>query len=100
MSQYVYILYSSSKDSFYKGQCSNIRERLDRHNSGYELYTKSGVPWKLLWFTEKKLKSEAIKLEKKLKNLTRIRTIELMQKYQEDIVGPDELILINQLSGC
>ena len=23
-----------------------------------------------------------------------------MQKYQEDIVGPDELILINQLSGC
>ena len=100
MSQYVYILYSLSKDSFYKGQCSNIEQRIKRHNASYEIATKNGVPWKLLWFTKKNSKSDAIKLEKKLKNLTRTRTIELMQKYQEDIVGPDELILINQLSGC
>lgn len=87
-------------DSFYKGQCSNMNERLKRHNSGYEFATKLGIPWVLLWLTQKKTKSEAVKLELKLKNLSRQRTIELMQKYQSDVVGPDELILINQLSGC
>ncbi|MBL57443.1 MAG: hypothetical protein CMP61_09660 [Flavobacteriales bacterium] len=45
MSQYVYILYSSSKDSFYKGQCSSIEQRIKRHNASYEIATKNGAPF-------------------------------------------------------
>ena len=35
----VYILYSPSLNQFYKGQTSNIDNRLIRHNSGYEKFT-------------------------------------------------------------
>ncbi|MBP6512087.1 MAG: GIY-YIG nuclease family protein [Bacteroidia bacterium] len=45
---YVYILYSISTGSFYKGQTSNLEERLKRHNSGSEKYTYKGIPWKLI----------------------------------------------------
>ena len=96
----IYILYSPSLDRFYKGQTNNLSNRLTRHNSGYENFTKGGIPWKLIWATGKETRSEAKKLESKLKNLGRDQTINFMLKYAEGVVGPDELLLIKQLSGC
>jgi putative endonuclease len=84
---YTYILYSQKADSFYKGQTSDVHKRLLRHNNGYEKSTKDSVPWVLLWYTEKNSRSEALKLESKLKNLSRARTIHFMLKYKEGIVG-------------
>jgi len=97
---YTYILYSHSTKLFYKGSTNNLSERLHRHNSGYEKATKNGAPWILLWHAEKANRSEAQLLEFKLKNLSQVRTFEFMLKYNDGIGGPDELLLIKQLSGC
>jgi len=97
---YSYILYSKSIDTFYKGSTSDITERVKRHNSGSEKYTTKGSPWILLWFTEKNTRSEAYKLEMKLKNLSRKRTIDFILKYKEGVAGTDELLFVKQLSEC
>ncbi|WP_394706454.1 GIY-YIG nuclease family protein [Draconibacterium orientale] len=68
-------------DSYYKGQTSCLEDRLFRHNSGYEKATRHGVPWKLVWSTSKPTRGEALMLEKKLKNLSRAKTIEFIKKY-------------------
>ena len=100
MPYFVYILYSKSTDLFYKGQTSNVVERLLRHNQKRELATAAGAPWVLLWKTSKQTRSDALLLERKLKNLDRSRLIAFMKKYNDEIAGPDELLLIDQLSGC
>ena len=81
MDFFVYILYSESIDSYYKGQTSDLEDRLHRHNSGYEKATKSGTPWKLIWCTQKATRSEALILEKKLKNLSREKIVQFVEKY-------------------
>ncbi|WP_420583434.1 GIY-YIG nuclease family protein [Reichenbachiella sp.] len=58
------MLYSKSLDKFYKGQSSDLDNRLFRHNAKQDTATKSGAPWQLLWATEKKSRSEALTLEK------------------------------------
>ena len=100
MSFFVYILYSLGSDAFYRGQTNDMVERLKRHNSGYENFTKNGIPWTLLWITEKKTRKEALLLEKKMKNLSRKKLVSFMFKYQDDIAGPDALTFIRQWSGC
>ena len=85
----VYIIYSQTSDSFYKGQTKNFSERLFRHNSGYEKSTRNGIPWKLVWSIKKPDRSSALKLERKLKNLTRQRLIEFVNKYTVSVAGPD-----------
>ena len=48
---YVYIIYSHKLNKYYKGQTNDPEDRLRRHNSGAEAYTKAGTPWILLWKT-------------------------------------------------
>ena len=64
---FVYILFSESKSKFYIGQTNDIENRINRHNSGYELSTKHGVPWKIVTFFTLESRSEAIVLEMKIK---------------------------------
>uniref|UniRef100_UPI0026016522 GIY-YIG nuclease family protein n=1 Tax=Winogradskyella sp. TaxID=1883156 RepID=UPI0026016522 len=68
MPYFVYIIYSEKFDTFYKGQTNDINKRIARHNKGLEKSTARYRPWKLLWYTEKPSRSEALSLEKKLKN--------------------------------
>ena len=82
MSYTVYILYSPSTDSYYKGQTSDLEDRIRRHNAGCEKATKHGIPWKLALTIPKESKGEALFLERKLKNLSRERTIQFIQKYK------------------
>jgi len=56
-------------------------KRLRRHNSGAEKSTKSGVPWVLECAIEKPSRTEALKLEKKLKNLNTEKTKAFIEKY-------------------
>ncbi len=86
---FVYILYSESIDCFYKGQTADICDRLIRHNKGYEKSTKRGIPWKLVWYTEEPDRSEATLLERKLKNLSRSKTIDFIRKNKDGVAGPD-----------
>lgn len=78
---FVYILYSESADKYYKGQTNNLEDRLKRHNAGSEVATAKGRPWKLVWSTEKESRSEAIILEKKLKNMNRLKLKFFIDKY-------------------
>ena len=100
MSNYVYILYSKSLDTFYKGQTNDLSDRLNRHNLQQEKATQNGIPWTLVWSTDKHSRSEAVVLELKLKNLTRKRLVKFMLKYSYGIAGPDEFLLLEKLSGC
>ena len=74
-------MYSQSTDVYYVGATNDVYKRLERHNSGLENFSKKHIPWELVWFTEKPNKSEAFKLEKKLKNLSKERKIKFIEKY-------------------
>jgi putative endonuclease len=89
MEYFVYILYSKSLDSFYKGQTTDLPDRIKRHNLKQEKATKCGVPWTMVWSTRKSSRSDAMALELKLKNLSKKRLIEFINKYRKD-AGPDD----------
>jgi putative endonuclease len=78
---FIYILYSEKCDCYYKGQTKNLQDRIERHNKGYEKSTARYRPWKLIWSTAKLTRSEAISLERKLKNLSNERLKEFISKY-------------------
>ena len=84
MCYYVYILYSSKLDSYYKGQTKDLTGRLNRHNQGYEKSTGRGVPWTLVWYRVAGSRSEAMLLEKKLKNMSRERLKRFMETHPGD----------------
>jgi putative endonuclease len=65
---WVYILESQLNASYYIGYTQNLDDRLSRHNSGYEKYTKKYIHWKMIYSTSFSNRGEAMKLEKKLKS--------------------------------
>jgi putative endonuclease len=67
MEYVVYILYSKKRKRYYVGQTHNIEARFKRHNNGFVPSTKSGLPWVLKLTIEVKSRSEALKLEKRIK---------------------------------
>ena len=78
---WVYILFSNEYSKFYIGQTNNLTERLYRHNSGFEKATKPYIPWELKLSLEKEDRATALKLEKKLKNLSKLRILQFIEKY-------------------
>ncbi len=78
----VYINYSEKFDKYYIGQTENFKSRLLLHNSGLVQSTKPYIPWVNVLLIEKSSRSEAIILEKKLKNLNRERLISFIEKYK------------------
>ena len=93
---YVYILFSERLGKFYIGQTNDLDCRVKRHNAGYEVFTSKGVPWSLVWSTSKSTRSEAMILEKKLKNLSQKRITAFIEKYSNKVSGPDDACV----SGC
>lgn len=79
---FTYILYSRSTDTYYKGHTNNIENRLKRHNAGSVTYTSKRMPWELILAIPKETKSNAMELERKLKNLNRKRLEEFILKYK------------------
>ena len=69
MEYYVYILHSSTIDKYYIGQTSNIDNRLKFHNSleYNKIWTKRGIPWKLVYMEKCDTRSESLKREKYIK---------------------------------
>ena len=63
----VYILYSNKRNSYYVGSTGNFIDRLERHNQGRSIYTKTGTPWFLVYKIDFKSRSEALELEKRIK---------------------------------
>jgi len=69
MTYYTYILYSQKFDRFYYGQTNDLNNRISKHNAGLVDSTSKFKPWVLFAYKEFKCRSEAIKTERKLKNL-------------------------------
>jgi putative endonuclease len=49
MAHYLYILYSELSDRYYIGSCSDLKERLKRHNAGATPSTKPFRPWIIVY---------------------------------------------------
>ncbi len=65
---YTYILFSTTKERYYTGHTEDLARRVTEHNNGKSSWTRSGVPWELIYYFESSSKSEAMKLENKIKN--------------------------------
>ena len=76
---FTYIIYSKSKDKYYVGYTHDLKLRLERHNSGWSRSTKSGIPWKLVYFEDSNEKNEAIKRENEIKR-------KKSRKYIEELI--------------
>ncbi|WP_242119545.1 GIY-YIG nuclease family protein [Aestuariivivens sediminicola] len=63
----VYVLYSERLNQYYVGQTGNIEKRLKVHNKGGNKYTTRGMPWKLIDAYSCSNRSEAVRLERKIK---------------------------------
>ena len=63
----VYILHSNSLKKYYTGYSSDVEERFKKHNLGFSTFTSTGTPWEIIWTSIFMQKSDALKLEKKIK---------------------------------
>jgi len=68
MAYFVYIIKSQKDGTYYVGSTQNVEERLTRHNQGRSRYTKSKIPWKLIYYEEHPDKTHALKRENAIKN--------------------------------
>jgi len=69
-----------SDGSYYTGISKNLPKRLLSHNNGLGAkYTRGKLPVALMWFKELKNKSEASKLEYRIKKLSKNNKIELVK---------------------
>ncbi len=63
----VYIIYSSKSNLYYIGHTNNLTDRINRHNKNRNKFTKEKGSWKLVISYNLNSKSEAYRLELKLK---------------------------------
>jgi putative endonuclease len=67
MSFFVYILQSEKDGTYYIGHTNDLVVRLERHNQGRSSYTRSKLPWKLVYQETFNTRSEASKREREIK---------------------------------
>ncbi|MBI2588885.1 GIY-YIG nuclease family protein [Candidatus Saccharibacteria bacterium] len=65
---YVYVLQSELTAGFYIGYSLDPEQRLVGHNSGKNISTKAGCPWRLIYFEAYTDKRDALSREKFLKS--------------------------------
>ncbi|MCR4334856.1 MAG: GIY-YIG nuclease family protein [Patescibacteria group bacterium] len=64
---YTYVLKSEKDDKLYIGFSSNLKKRIEEHNSGLVKITKNRRPFKLMYYEACRDKKKAIEREKSLK---------------------------------
>jgi putative endonuclease len=78
---FTYILYSKKLNKYYIGMTDDLQWRLERHNLGWGRFTKSGIPWELIYYEIFTSKSDALKREREIKSKKSRKYIEnLLQK--------------------
>ena len=82
---YVYLLQSDLDGTYYKGSTTNPIKRLEQHNSGYSIYTRSKRPWRLVYVEQLNTKTEMLIREKKIKRGNRV--------YFQQLINGDKNIL-------
>ena len=64
--QYVYVLISLNDRRLYIGTTTDLKKRLEMHNSGFVIATKNRIPFKLIYYESYTEISEAKRREKYL----------------------------------
>jgi putative endonuclease len=67
MSFFCYIIFSEKTNKYYVGSCANMDIRIQQHNSGQNISTKSGIPWKVVYTETYNSNAEARKRESEIK---------------------------------
>jgi putative endonuclease len=65
---FVYVLFSEKLNKRYVGSTKDVDKRLTEHNLGKSKFTKSGIPWILIYQESYNTNSEARKRELFLKS--------------------------------
>lgn len=79
---YVYIL-ECNDGTFYTGWTNNLKKRIEMHSSGKGAkYTRGRGPLKLVHYEEFEEKTDALKREYQIKQLTREKKIALINSMQ------------------
>ena len=78
---FVYIIYSSANDIFYKGYTTDVEQRILYHNKNKSRYTANKGPWKLVFTKQFVSKKDALIEEKRLKKLNRRSIEKLISEY-------------------
>ena len=60
---FIYVLKSLKNNTYYKGRTTDLNKRLNEHNKGKTTYTKSGIPWVIVYFETLPSLDEAINRE-------------------------------------
>ena len=82
MNNYIVYLLICSDDTFYCGITNDILKRLRSHNSGKaSKYTRGRLPVFLVCWSRSMSKSEALKLEYKVKQIRSDRKIDFLNKH-------------------
>ncbi len=83
MKHYVYLV-RCRDESLYCGYTTDVEKRVQTHNRGEGAkYTKSRLPVTLVYYEELPSKSEALKREYAIKQLTRKQKLALIEKQNE-----------------
>jgi putative endonuclease len=68
MMYYVYLLRSEVDGTYYTGMAKDTSARLEEHNKGRSRYTKSRIPWRLIYSEGPFATATARKREKQMKS--------------------------------
>ena len=77
---YTYILYSDKLTKYYVGACIDMDRRLREHNTGHSTFTRTGIPWRLMYTEVFNNLAEAKKRELYIKRMK-------SRKYIEQIIA-------------
>ena len=84
---FVYILYSAKLNRFYTGYTSNFDSRMEFHrNAESHKFTANAEDWELYLKIECENKSQALSIEKHIKNMKSKTYIENLIKYPDIIL--------------
>ena len=82
MGNYKVYIIKSINQKYYIGQTNDLEDRLKRHNTNRNKYTKGRGPWEIVISYDTETRSEAVKIESYLKKL---KNSELAIKYLEKL---------------
>ena len=63
-----YVLWSEELRKRYIGSTENLQKRIKEHNAGKSKFTKSGIPWNLIYYETFEEKKDALQREMFLKS--------------------------------
>lgn len=83
---FVYVLLSYRHNGLYVGYSQKLKQRITDHNAGKVISTKSGTPWKLIFFECYLDKGDALRREGYFKTTQGKRALRLMLRQTLGLV--------------